>query len=67
MKRPKEKEEAINAVHEYDKRIKRHLEKLKDKSYNSKKIIEFHNFLISECFKSATQEKYLDKLPKISD
>ncbi len=57
---------AICVVHDYARRISRHLDKLKtEKSYNSKKILEYYKSLLNRNLAFATQEKYLDKLPRI--
>ena len=57
------KKEGIIAVHQFDKRIKRHVELLENlHSNNARKILDFHNYLLSQRYAEATLEKYLVRL-----
>jgi integrase/recombinase XerD len=62
-----DKKKALNVIHDYDKRVKRYFNSLKkEKTNNSKKILEYHNFNISRGLALATQLKYLERLSSLS-
>lgn len=57
------KMDKINIIHDYEKRVKSYLDRLKkQKTTNSKKILEHHLFTTSKRLAPATQLKYLERL-----